>query len=123
MKYFSPCLIGLLLVFGNLTAQNCTQSLRNAERAYAEGRIGEIPTLLDLCLRGGFNKAEQVKAYRLLTLSYLYQYETASAEKAMLSFLREAPDYKLDPNDPAPFVKLYKRFRTSPVFWWGCVPV
>jgi hypothetical protein len=110
----------ILIAFSfHIFSQNCTQSLRSAERAYAEGRIAEIPTILELCLKGGFTKAERIRAYRLLTLSYLYQYETSSAEQAMLSFLKEIPDYKIDPTDPAPFVKLYKRFRTTPLFLVG----
>ena len=103
----------------NIYGQNCTQTLRNAQRAYDEGRIAEIPNILNVCLRNGFSRDEKIRAYRLLTLSYLYQYEGNSAEKTMLEFLRVVPDYKLTPEDPAPFAKLYKQFRTWPIFLVG----
>jgi len=103
----------------NTYSQNCTQTLRNAQRAYDEGRIAEIPNILNICLKKGFSRDEKIKAYRLLTLSYLYQYEGISAEKTMLEFLKVVPDYKLTPEDPAPFAKLYKQFRTWPIFLIG----
>ncbi len=103
----------------NTKAQNCTQTLRNAQRAYDEGRIAEIPNILNVCLQKGFSRDEKIKAYRLLTLSYLYQYEGISAEKTMLEFLKVVPDYKLTAEDPAPFAKLYKQFRTWPIFLVG----
>jgi Outer membrane protein beta-barrel domain len=120
IKYGAAFILSLLLCQASVGQQSsCSQSLRNAQRAYDEGRIAEIPNLLDVCLRGGFNREERIRGYRLLTLSYLYQYETASAEKAMLQLLRVVPDYKLTSDDPAPFRKLYAQFRTHPILLAG----
>ncbi len=101
--------------------QNCAQTLRLANSSYDQGRLHELPGLLKGCLNSkGFNKAEEVAAYKLLTLSYIYLEEPEKADSSMISLLRS--DNFFEPNqdvDPAEFIGLYNTFRTKPMFTVG----
>ena len=58
----------------------CAQTLRLAQSIYEQGRLHELPQLLEHCLSdGGFNEEEQVSAYKLLTLTYIYLEEPVQA--------------------------------------------
>jgi hypothetical protein len=117
-----PAIVILFFIPISLNAQinqNCIQALRNVERAYNEGRIAEIPAIVSNCLKNGFTKEQKIRAYRFLILSYLYQYETGSAENAMLELLRIDPEYKPTAEEPTPFKKLYQQFRTHPIYLIG----
>jgi hypothetical protein len=107
--------------FENVFSQsNCAQILKKAQTTFDQGRIDEIPTLLEPCLKEGFNKEETIAAYKLLTLTYLYQNEQAQAESYMIDFLRLNPEYKINPViDPNEFINLYNSMRTRPVFLFG----
>lgn len=111
------CLLCLLLFSGNVFAQrNCSQKLKDAEISYKNGRLNEVPSILRGCLSSGFNKDEQVQAYRLLALTYIYLDEQKKAEQAVLSLIRIAPDYKISTTrDPTEFIELFKSFRTVPI--------
>ncbi|MCU0438918.1 MAG: outer membrane beta-barrel protein [Raineya sp.] len=112
-------LIGLLYCMGvGVQAQNdCTTKLKLAQQTYEQGRISEVPALLNNCLTIGFDKTEKIEAYKLLTLTYLYSNEQESAQKSMRNFLKIYPDYQINEVvDPPEFISLYKSFRTNPVF-------
>src|SRR6187431_2599241 len=121
MKRLLPLFILLLSVsqgFAQLTS--CAQTLRLAQSTYEQGRLHEVPSLLQACLSNGFSKQEKVSAYKLLTLSYLYLEEPEKADEAMLNLLRTDPYFEINPAvDPAEFVGLYKSFRTTPVYRLG----
>lgn len=99
----------------------CAQTLRLAQSIYEQGRLHELPQLLEHCLAdNGFNDEEKVNAYKLLTLTYIYLEEPAKADEMMLSLLRTDTEFKVnDAVDPAEFVALYKTFRTYPVYRIG----
>lgn len=99
----------------------CAQTLRLAQSIYEQGRLHELPELLDNCIaRNGFNDEEKVSAYKLLVLTYIYLEEPAKADKMMLELLRTDTEFKVnDAVDPAEFVALYKTFRTSPIYRIG----
>ena len=99
----------------------CAQTLRLAQSIYEQGRLHELPQLLEHCLRdNGFNDEEKVNAYKLLTLTYIYLEEPVKADEMMLSLLRTDTEFKVnDAVDPAEFVALYKTFRTHPVYRIG----
>lgn len=103
------------------TAQTvCTQTLRQARTVYDEGRIHELPALIESCLKNGFTDDEKTEAYRLLILSYLYLDEQEKADEAMLSLLRHNHEFQINPQaDPAEFINLYNNFRTKPIFSYG----
>lgn len=106
---------------GKVYAQSaCTQTLRTARSTYDEGRLHELPSLLENCLRHGFSSAEKAEAYKLLALAYIYQEEPAKADEAMLHLLRTDPYFQINREvDPAEFIALYNTFRTKPIYRIG----
>jgi hypothetical protein len=105
----------------HVSAQStCTQTLRTARSTYDQGRLHELPVLLEGCIKNGFTQQERVEAYKLLTLAYIYLEEPKKADEAMLNLLRTDHYFELNlATDPAEFVSLYKTFRTNPVYRLG----
>lgn len=122
MKKFLPLII-ISCIFSSthLAAQStCTQTLRSARATYDQGRLHELPALLEGCIRHGFTQQEKVEAYKLLTLAYIYLEEPAKADQAMLDLLSTDHYFEINPaTDPAEFVALYKTFRTKPIYRVG----
>ncbi len=99
---------------------SCTQTLRLARSTYEQGRLHEIPGLVEKCLQGGFTQDERVEAYKLLCLSYIYLEDPQKADEAMLNLLRTDNYFEIRPEtDPAEFVALYRTFRTDPIYRIG----
>lgn len=96
---------------------SCSLKLDSAKELYNSGQIEEIPSLLDSCLKNGFTKEQKIQADLLLIQVYLFDSDREKAEVVMTSFLRDFPDYKIQPNDPIEFVELYKLFKIRPT--WG----
>jgi len=113
-------IIGCTL-FHRVSAQStCTQTLRTARSTYDQGRLHELPSLLESCLRNGFTQQEKVEAYKLLTLAYIYLEEPTKADEAMLNLLNTDHYFEVNQaTDPAEFIALYKTFRTKPVYRLG----
>jgi hypothetical protein len=109
---------GVRIAHGQST---CAQTLRLAQSIYDQGRLHELPQLLQKCLEeNGFNDEEKVNAYKLLTLTYIYLEEPVKADEMMLALLRTDTEFKVnDAVDPAEFVALYKTFRTYPIYRIG----
>src|SRR5258705_734083 len=110
------CLLGLEVALGQIGGD---QTLRLAQSIYEQGRLHEIPSLPGLkdseIIK--YSKANQVNAYRLLTLANIYLEEPEKADENMLKLLKTEHFY--EPNEqvePAEFIGLYKTFRTKPVF-------
>lgn len=117
MKYFLSllflCFIGLKFSFAQ---QSGAQTLRLARSVYEQGRLHEIPDLINKNI-AQFSKSELVDAYRLLTLSYIYLEEPDKADESMQKLLQTEHFYEPNPNvEPAEFIGLYKTFRTRAVF-------
>ncbi|TAF72750.1 MAG: PorT family protein [Bacteroidetes bacterium] len=106
--------------FGQIVAQNtpssCSQSLKEAQKAYEKGNIELIKSKIENCVSSTeFSKIEQMQAYRLMILSFLYLDDQKNAEKWMNDLLVFEPDYK--PNkllDPIEYIKLYESFNVIP---------
>lgn len=100
-------------------AQSGTQALRLAQSVYEQGRLHELPGLIESNI-GKFSKPELVSAYRLLTLAHIYLEEPEKADASMLKLLDADHFYQPNPNvEPAEFMGLYQTFRTKPVFNLG----
>lgn len=117
-------LIGFLFSIGyiEVSAQttSCAQTLRLARATYEQGRLHEIPVLLEGCLRSGFTVQEQVEALKLLTLTYIYLEEPEKADDHMLRLLQTDHYFEINEAiDPAEFVALYRTFRTDPIYRIG----
>lgn len=113
----------LICLIKGYTQTSCVQTLRLARSTYEQGRLHEIPALLENCLnaRGsGFSDQERLEALKILTLTYLYLEEPQRADQSMLQLLNTDHFYEVNENvDPAEFVALYHTFRTDPVFSIG----
>lgn len=97
-------------------SQNCAQALSSAQQLYAEGKLLQIDDVLRPCIKVGFSQEERVKAYRLLTLSFLFTNQKEKAEEAFIRLIRIAPDYVIDTEtDPLLLQHLYQEYKTSPV--------
>lgn len=114
----------ILACIRQLAAQNCAQTLRLARSTYDQGRLHDLPKLMEGCLNPNnpdrFTKQELVEAYKLLTMGYIYLEEPLKADSSMIGVLTS--DHFFEPNqavDPAEFIGLWKTFRTKPVFSWG----
>ena len=104
--------------YGQMTS--CTQTLRLARSIYEQGRLHDVPGLLERCLQNGFSRDEKTEAYKLLCLAYIYLEEPAKADEAMLNLLRSNHYFEVKPEtDPAEFVALYRTFRTAPIYRIG----
>jgi len=86
---------------------------------FEQGIIEEIPGMLSECMEEGFSPEEKMRAQKLVILSYFFDKKTAEAEEVMLRFLRNNPEYEIQPSDPAEFVRLFSGFETFPVLSVG----
>ncbi|SKC87036.1 porin family protein [Ohtaekwangia koreensis] len=122
MKRLLPFFILVLLLSSESFAQltSCAQTLRLARSTYEQGRLHEIPALLEKCVASGFSQQEKVEAYKLLCLSYIYLEEPEKADEAMLNLLRTDHYFEINRStDPAEFIALYNTFRTKPIYRIG----
>lgn len=120
MKKFLPLAVFLVCGYYSSLGQSCPQTLRLARSTYEQGRLHELPTLLEKCLStNGFTQAEKVDAYRLLTLAYIYLEEPDKADEYMLKLIQTDHYFKPTLVEPAEFIALYKTFRTTPIFRVG----
>lgn len=104
--------------------QSCTQRLVQAERDYEAGRLANIPTLIGDCFgkdKGtNFSKEERIRAYRLLTLVYIFIDDEPDAELSLINLLKADPEHLLDEStDPAELFFLYRQFQVGPIFRIG----
>jgi hypothetical protein len=99
---------------------DCAQKLRLARSTYEQGRLHDLPALLEECLKGAFTTQEKEDAYKILTNAYIYLEEPDKADETMLKLLQNNNEFQ--PNrevDPAEFVALYNTFRTKPIYRIG----
>ncbi|NJO03138.1 MAG: PorT family protein [Bacteroidia bacterium] len=120
------CFFCLAIPLGFLTLPLEAQSLNNAqnedpdgyrqlENNYRQGRIYQIGLKEASTIK---NVRNQIEAYRLTTLAYLYRDEDDSAARAMEKLLRQEPTYQIRPEDPPEFRKLFRQFQITP-YWYG----
>jgi len=105
---------------------SCTQILNDAEDAYDEGNLDEVIDALDGadCFKkvkaDPFSSEETIRAYRILTLAYLFTDNEPSAEVALVGLLNADPEHPTNEReDPAEFIYLYSKYRVLPIFRLG----
>jgi len=74
------CIIG---INSGVVAQNCTETLQQANNMFANGETTSIPELLDECISSGFTEEEKKQAYKLLVQVYMIENNIENAEKAI----------------------------------------
>lgn len=112
----------LMVIFIQVHAQStCTQNLRKAEKKFEGGQLTEVPEIVSYCLLNKeFSSEEMLKAYKLLTITYLYLDDSLNAEISFYNLLKEFPDFVLNESvEPAELVNLFHTYRTLPLYSFG----
>jgi hypothetical protein len=115
-------LVGLLftLLFchnANAQQKDCEQILNQADEEFKSGRFFGIPSILKPCLESGFTSEQKVRAYLILTQTYLILDDPIAAEDSYLRLLNADPEYVANPaRDPIDVYYLSKKFTTTPIF-------
>jgi hypothetical protein len=98
------------------------QYLRQARSSYDQGRLHEIPIILEEQMNASnsvFTQSEKTEAYTILILTYIYLEEPEKADSRMISLLRLDKFFKPKASDPIEFKTLWKKFRREPLFRVG----
>jgi len=117
-----PVFLMLMVMYIHGHAQNsCTQNIKVAEKKFEHGHLREVPELLSECMaKNQFTSEEMLKAYKLLTLTYLYLDDSLNAEISFYKLLKSFPDYQINESvEPAELVNLYRTYRTLPLYSFG----
>lgn len=96
----------------------CAVALSEAEDKYEQGKLYEIPEMIQSCLSDGFSQEQKVRAYRLLTLTYLFLDYYKEADSAYLKLLKLSPEYVTDDElDPMEIINHHEKFTTKPKYY------
>ncbi len=111
---FLVCLILASRVFAQ--DKDCEQVLAEADDEFQAGRFYGIPSMLMSCLDRGFSNEQKVRAYLILTQTYLILDDPIAADDSYLKLLKADPEYVANPaRDPIDVYYLSKKFTTTPV--------
>lgn len=102
----------------------CTRALTEAELAFDQGRLlaivnGDIARFQSCLNSGTFNKTEQIRAYKLLTKTYIFLDREKEAEENLIKLLGVDKEHNLAKDDPSELYYLYEKFKTEPIFRIG----
>jgi outer membrane protein W len=103
----------------NLKAQanDCEQTLNLAAAEFEAGRFYGLPEILKSCLKSGFSTEQKIRAYLLLTQTYLILDDPAAAENSYLQLLKADPEFVANPaRDPIDVYYLSKKFTSTAIF-------
>jgi hypothetical protein len=118
-KRLSPFIaVFLFFIPGIVCSQvtgSCAEKLRSAQLLFENGQVEQVPSILEECMKSGFNREESLAAYKLLIQSYLFEDRLEKADSAMMTFLRKNPEYVVSPTDHTSFVHLFNSFRVKRV--------
>lgn len=94
--------------------------IQQARQMYDEGQVHEIHTYIEKALYdNSLTKEDQIEAYKLLVLSYIYLDQPYDADETMLELLDKSPEFETNETDPTELLYLWKSFRTWPIFRIG----
>ncbi len=113
----------IILVFSLVTsasfAQSCEQKLEDAKRAWFNGQLREVETLLSGCLNGELAKEDRFDAYKLMVDAKLLLNEEVEADIYMEKLLSLDPKYQPKEVDLAEFKQLYASYDIRTKFTYG----
>lgn len=102
------------------TGLNCSQRLNLAEDLFARGKLEEIPSTLEECLKGNnFSDDEQERALHLLFTIYAIEADSA-ADSVFQELIDAFPEHSIDlaqTVDPAELTYIYDHHRTWPFMY------
>lgn len=106
------------------SASQCARSLSEAESAFDQGRLltivdGKIAQFQRCLDNGVFSKDEEIRAYKLLTKTYIFLDREAEAEDNLIKLLQVDKEHNLAKDDPSELYYLYEKFKTEPIFRLG----
>jgi len=99
--------------------EDCIFKLQEAEKLYTQGLIEEIPQLLEPCIKKGLSKEDKLQAFKLVILSYLFDDNQQEAEREILNYIKQYPEYEIIPTDATEFVYLFESYNPVPVYSFG----
>lgn len=105
--------------FANSQVNKCALNLVKAQEQFNAGQIEEVPELLLDCIEEGFSTEDRIEAFKLLINAYIFDGYPDLAEKYMMIFLNEYPDYEVSDDDPYEFVVLFDQFDNKPRYSVG----
>jgi hypothetical protein len=103
------------------TACDPETALTVATDEFNAGHFSAVEPAIKSCLDNTrFTKEQLVRAYQLLTQTYLILDNAVEAEKSYLNLLKANPEYISSPDkDPIDVVYLSKKFTATPIFSWA----
>ncbi len=108
--------MALLISVQALAQQDCELTLTNATKEFQDGHFYTIPSILGGCLTS-FSNDQKLRAYLLLTQTYLLLDDPIGAKVSYLGVLKANPEFIADENiHSTDVVYLSKRFTASPIF-------
>lgn len=115
--------IGLCLIRPYTFAQSACDpetTLTVATDEFNAGHFSAVEPAVKPCLDNGqFTKEQLVRAYQLLTQTYLILDSPLEAERSYVNLLKANPEYIASPDkDPIDVVYLSKKFTATPIFSW-----
>lgn len=95
-------------------------TLTLATEEFNAGHFIGIPAILKPCMdKKAFTNEQQVRAFQLLTQTYLILEDPQAAEESYLNLLKANPEYVSNPDrDPIDVVYLSRKFTATPIFSW-----
>jgi len=110
MRY--PITLLSLLLLGTFAAQaqDCSQNLEDARRAFYDGKFDQVITLLEPCNTRFESVPDKMASLELLTKASLMLNESDKAEGYMKDLLTINPLYTVREGDLVVFKKLYEQF-------------
>ncbi|MBA7579894.1 hypothetical protein ES708_21775 [subsurface metagenome] len=99
--------------------EDCIFKLQEAEKLYTQGLIEDIPQLLEPCIKRGLSKEDKLQAFKLIILSYLFDDNQQEAEREILNYIKQYPEYEITPADQIEFVYLFESYNPVPVYSFG----
>jgi len=116
-RFYLAFYIFLLFTVPALSQNTCEQVLFQADAEFRAGHFYGIPSMLKSCLERGFSNEQKVRAYLILTQTYLILDDPIAADDSYLKLLKADPEYVANPaRDPIDVYYLSKKFTTTPVF-------
>lgn len=104
-------LFPFLFVFATVAyAQNCSENLEQAKRAYFNGNFQQATDLLQSCVETEWNQREKTEALEILIKSNLIQLKKETADQYMMSLLSVSPLYAVRESDLIEFKNLFNEY-------------
>lgn len=107
----------MLIFFLGIAASSnaqCDEALNDARDQFNAGNVERIPAILHDCI-DKLSKEDQVQAYEMLSIAYLYLDDPFGAENSFLALLEIDPEYRVNADDPVELLYLSQQYITDPI--------